>query len=85
MTVYVDNKEINNVVNIAMMIMILIKMIWNNYNNFDLAWIISDNDAIANNNDMNTHNQTDNGTDNNTDVNIDNIANVDNVNTDYWP
>ena len=45
MTVYVDNKEINNVVNIAMMIMILIKMIWNNYNNFDLAWIISDNDA----------------------------------------
>ena len=30
MTVYVDNKEINNVVNIAMMIMILIKMIWNN-------------------------------------------------------
>ena len=32
---------------------------------------------------MNTHNQTDNGTDNNTDVNINNIANVDGVNTNY--
>lgn len=83
MTVYVDTKEINNVINITMMIMILMKIIWNNYNNSDLAWFISDNHADYNNNDMNTHNQTDNGTDNNTDVNINNIANVDGVNTNY--